>query len=479
MTLKQEYPSVEKRKKVLLLCDDPRYSSGVGNMSREIITQSAHRINWVVLGGLTKHPDQGKRLDLSADVNSILGITDSYVHLIPYSGYGDSKILRTLLLSEKPDAIIIFTDPRYWIWLFEMEREIRNQVPIIYLNIWDNYPAPLYNKPYYESCDVLLAISKQTKNINEIVLGDKAEDKIIEYTPHGVGPDKYYPIEPSSEEYNELQSFRKQLNIPEDNFVVLWNSRNITRKQPSTVIEAFSKFVSRLQSTKRSKVTLIMHTDPIDPNGTDLFTVKQAIAGSDVDIRFSTDRLDVKRMNFLYNIADTTLLISSNEGWGLSITEALMAGKMVIGNVTGGIQDQMRFEDAEGSWITFDRNTVSMHRSKGSKCGKWAVPVYPSNISLIGSITTPYIYDDRCSATDVADALDYVYLLSKEARKERGLAGREWVLSEESKMSSRKMVDRIADIIEKGISKFKPRPRYEVIKVEDLPGKEIPHNLDY
>ena len=61
-----------------------------------------------------------------------------------------------------------------------MEREIRSQIPIVWLNIWDDYPAPKYNENYYDSVDTLMAISKQTKNINNIVLGEKANDKIIE-----------------------------------------------------------------------------------------------------------------------------------------------------------------------------------------------------------------------------------------------------------------------------------------------------------
>ena len=71
-------------------------------------------------------------------------------------------------------------------WLFQMENEIRKKVPMIYLNIWDDLPAPLYNKSYYESCDTLMAISKQTLNINKLVLGDKAADKILTYIPHGI-----------------------------------------------------------------------------------------------------------------------------------------------------------------------------------------------------------------------------------------------------------------------------------------------------
>ena len=53
---------------------------------------------------------------------------------------------------------------------FDMEAEIRKDIPIAYLNIWDDYPAPMYNKPFYEACDLLMGISKQTVNINKIVL---------------------------------------------------------------------------------------------------------------------------------------------------------------------------------------------------------------------------------------------------------------------------------------------------------------------
>jgi hypothetical protein len=46
------------------------------------------------------------------------------------------------------------------------------------LNIWDDYPAPMYNQAFYESCDALLGISKQTVNINKLVLGKKQKEKL-------------------------------------------------------------------------------------------------------------------------------------------------------------------------------------------------------------------------------------------------------------------------------------------------------------
>lgn len=479
MSQPKGYIPKDARKKVLLLCDDIRYQSGIATMAREIVEGTSHIFNWVVLGALSKHPEQGKRLDLSADTNQRRGIEDAYVHLIPYSGYGDAKVLRTLLKSDAPDAIMIFTDPRYWEWLFEMEREIRNKIPITYLNIWDNYPAPMYNKPYYESCDVLMAISKQTKNINQLVLGDAAKDKVINYVPHGINANRFYPIDEQHSEHQAYTQFRQQLNIPEDNFVVFWNSRNITRKQPSTLIEAFTKFVGSLQQDVKHKVTLLMHTDPVDVNGTDLFAVKEAICSQDVDVRFSTAKLGTQQINYLYNLADVTVLMSSNEGWGLSITESLMAGTMVIGNVTGGIQDQMGFRDQQGNWIDFDDRLPSLHKTPNTRCGLWAVPVFPSNITLIGSVKTPYIYDDRCSADDLTSAISYVYSLSKQARKERGLMGREWVNSKESKMSAQEMCQGVVDSINQGLDSFKPRPRYEIYKIGETSSKKVPHSLDY
>ena len=56
-----------KKKKILLLSDDMRLHSGVGTMSKELVLNTVEKYDWVQLGGAIKHPDQGKRFDLSAD----------------------------------------------------------------------------------------------------------------------------------------------------------------------------------------------------------------------------------------------------------------------------------------------------------------------------------------------------------------------------------------------------------------------------
>ena len=467
------------RKKILLLCDDIRMHSGVATMAREFVMNSAHHFNWYNLGAAIKHPEEGKVLDLSSDINKTLGLEDASVFVQPNSGYGDASKIRDLLKTQKPDAIFIFTDPRYWVWLFEIEREIRSQIPIFWLNIWDEYPAPLYNRVYYNSVDVLMAISKQTKNINKLVLGEQAENKIIEYVPHGINDKVFFPIDEKSELYPTLLEFKKK-TIPIDDleFMVFFNSRNVQRKHPADTILAYSLFCDKIGKEKAKKCALVMHTAAVDNNGTDLRAVKEAFCDPEyVNVYFSQQKLSPQQMNLMYNSADVNILISSNEGWGLSLTEAMMTGTMIIGNVTGGIQDQMRFENEKGEWIDFDADFPSNHRGTYTKCGEWAEPVFPSNISLAGSVPTPYIFDDRVSPEDAADAILKVYELGKEERTKRGLKGREWVTSEEAQMTGKTMTNNIIKVMEKGFNNFKPRPAFDLVKVEDPQPNYIKHKL--
>lgn len=222
-----------------------------------------------------------------------------------------------------------------------------------------------------------------------------------------------------------------------------------------------------------------MHTQAVDENGTDLYAVREALCDDHVNVFFSQDKLETPQMNLLYNIADVGILITSNEGWGLSLTETMMSGRMIIANVTGGMQDQMRFEYNDGKWIDFTPDFPSNHRGTFKKCGKWAIPVFPSNMSLVGSPATPYIFDDRCSPEDVADAINEVYHMDKEERERRGLLAREWVTSDESGMSARQMCENVIDSMDEAFEKFVPRPRFELHKVTDRPKKRITHKLLY
>ena len=471
------YLPQNKRKKILLICDDIRVHSGVATVARELVLNTVQHFNWVNVGGAINHPDQGKRLDLSPDTNNNTGLTDSSVILYPTNGYGDARLIRQLIQIEKPDAVFLITDPRYFIWLFQIENEIRKKMPIIYLNIWDDYPAPMYNRSYYESCDALLAISKQTKNINTLVLGDKAKNKIIQYVPHGLNEDIFKPLDNTP----ELKEFKKKLfGGKEINFALFFNSRNIRRKQIPDTMVAYKLFIDGLSEEQAKRCAFVLHTQVVDDNGTDLEAVRELLFGDDpkYNIIFSPHMLPADQMNLLYNSTDAQILLTNNEGWGLSLTEALLVGNPIIANVTGGMQDQMRFSK-KGKWIDFDAKFPSNHTGTIKEHGEWAFPVYPTNRSIQGSPLTPYIWDDRCNAEDAAEQIKAVYNLSKEERKAHGLKGREWALSNEAGFTGKKMGVNVINTLDKLFKTWKPREKYELVNANETKPKTIPHELVY
>ncbi len=454
------------KRTIMLLSDDLRMSSGVGTMSREIVLGTLQHYNWVQIGGAIKHPEAGKIVDMTESVREETGVEDAELMIYPTSGYGNQEMVRDLIVRHQVDALLIYTDPRFWGWLFQMEHEVRQHIPIFYYNIWDDLPFPMYNRNFYDSVDLLMNISKQTVNIVKNVRTEY-EDWQVTYVPHGCNTESFYPITSLHEEWGELKSFRAGLADKDIEFIVLYNSRNIRRKMPGDVVLAFKTFCDMLPKEKADKCCLLMHTQPRDENGTDLPELVKAVA-PDVKVYFSDSKLDNKHMNFLYNMADVTINIASNEGWGLSTTESLLTETPIIVNVTGGLQDQCGFKKEDGSYITVDDYTTewgSNHDGRYKECGEWAKPVFPSSISLVGSIPTPYIFDDRCRWDDAADKIKEWYDMGDEERKRCGELGREYAFSEKAGMTAEMMCQNFIDKMDTAFDKWTPRNRYEIVKV--------------
>ena len=481
MKEKFQYLPPNERKKILLICDDIRVHSGIATVAREIVIHTAHHFNWVNIAGAETHPEKGKRLDLSEDTNIHAGITDSSVIAYPTDGYGDSSMIRQMIQMEKPDAIMLVTDPRYFTWLFAIENEIRKQIPITYLNIWDDYPAPMYNLPYYEACDLLMGISKQTVNINRLVLGDKADSRILKYIPHGLNKDIFRPLTEKDSEYKDMLKLKKSIfgkSTPE--FILFFNSRNIRRKQIPDALMSFRLFLDKLPKEQAKKCAMMLHTEQVSEHGTDLPAVIDLLFEDYPNsIFFTNGRFNSQEMSLLYNMSDAQILLTSNEGWGLSLTEAMLCGLPIIANVTGGMQDQMRFEFEDGTWIDFDADFPSNHRGTIKKHGEWAFPVYPTSRSIVGSPPTPYIYDDRCEAEDATKQIMAVYSLSKEERKAKGLKGREWALGDEAGFTGEYQGKRIIEAFDTLFSTWKPREKFELIDANEVKDRVINHKLLY
>ena len=451
------------KKKILLLSDDLRMHSGVATVSKDIVMGTMHKYDWVQIGAAVKHPEEGQIIDMCQASVKETGVSDAYLKIYPMSGYGNPNVLREIMNIEKPDAILHYTDPRFWIWLYNMEQEIRQNIPIMYYNIWDDLPTPKYNEHYYRSSDLLMAISKQTYGINKRLLNDY-EDWQISYIPHGINSKKFFKLKDKGD--TKFNNFKRLLGIDKFKFNILYLNRNIRRKSPGDVIMAYKYFMDGLTKDQQKECSLIFHTAISDENGTDLKAVHQAIC-PEYNIIFTHESiksgsLDDEHMNYLYNAVDVYINLASNEGFGLGSCEALTTGTPIVVNVTGGLQDQCGFKNKDGEYLTAEDyiKLGSNHRGEYKNHGEWVKPVFPSNISLQGSPLTPYIYDDRCMPEDAAKSLKFWYDKTPEEREKCGEAGINFVKDKDIGMDSVEMSKRFIDSFENTFENWKPRQKY-------------------
>ena len=246
---------------------------------------------------------------------------------------------------EKPDAILHFTDPRFWIWFYNMESEIRRNIPIFYYNIWDDLPDPQYNTNYYRSCDLLMGISKQTYGINKRLLKPYGyEDWQITYVPHGISPRRFYKIE---DDDAKLLDFEEKHRLLDKKFKILYSNRNIRRKQPGDVLMAYKYFMDELTPGQREECVLVWHCAPIDDNGTDLPRQCRHLI-PDYDICFTYEKHnrpfnddEMKDIEYLWKINVMGPWILTKQAWKyLSLSNSAriivlvsMSGKRSKGNL--------------------------------------------------------------------------------------------------------------------------------------------------
>jgi len=301
------------------------------------------------------------------------------------------------------------------------------------------------------------------------VTSDKRDARVY-YCPHGMNFNWYYPIT-ESEEVTKLNSFRDELikssGGKDRNFIILWINRNIRRKVPGDVILAYKSFCDSLPKDEAGRCLLIMHTQPVDDNGTDLYAVKNELC-KDYDVVFSAGHMDEVRMNYLHNIADLTVNIANNEGFGLTTCESIAAGTPIIVNVTGGLQDQCGFS-VDGKELTADDyiEIRSLHdwRKWENKVdhGEWVKPVWSRVRSLNGSPPTPYIFDDRVDFEEVADAIKFWHQMDPVERKKCGMVGSDWVRN--GILNQDYMCEVLSKGIEETLENFEPLDRFKLYKV--------------
>ncbi len=414
-----------KKKKILMLSDHALSTSGVGCQSRFLIE-----------GLLQKYPGEWSFRQFGAAIKhenyDVVQVNPDFI-IKPTDGFGSAELIRQTLAVEKPDLVLIFTDPRFFEWLFAIEEEIHQVCPIAWWHVWDNYPYPKFNENFYKATDLINCHSHLTYTMIKDHFPEKTN-----FVPHALPETLYFPIPE-----NQLPEIKRQILGPgtEEDFVLFWVNRNARRKRPNDVLLAWSKFVDKIQAEGKTNAKLIMHTDPKDPEGPDLMSTAEALGLPQNSIIFSTDRIDFSKMNLLHNISDACINISYAEGFGLATLEAMQTGKPIIAQKTGGLTRQ-----------------VVDHRD-GSENG---VALTPSIQSLVGSQQVPYIYEDYCSVEEVSEAIYKLYSMKKSERKELGKKARDYVMSE---FSYEKTIDLWHETMTETIENWESR--YERWRIEE------------
>jgi len=366
----------DKKIKILTFSDHPLSPSGVGTQTNNVIQGllKTGKYQIISFGGAIKHQDYRPiKFDEHGD-NLVI---------YPVDGYGSPELVRTTLMREKPDIVWLMTDPRFYVWLWSMEQEIRANVPIVYYHVWDNYPYPKFNRPYYLSNDKIVTISKLTSDIVKTVAPEIEE----QYLPHAEYNEIFKILD--EKEYAHLRNSNKTL--------FFWTNRNARRKMSGSLLWWYKEFLDKVG---HDKAFLLMHTDPKDPNGQDLIAIAEELGLTKDNFGISGGKVPLQEMAKFYNAADCTLNISDAEGFGLSCLESLSCGTPVIANKTGGMQDQ----------LTDGTNT-------------FGILIEPASRAVIGSQDVPWIYEDRVSNKDVVDAMIKIHNMTREQRKALGKLG--------------------------------------------------------
>lgn len=376
-----------KKIKILTLSDHPLHPSGVAHQTRLMIEAmlKTGKYEFVSLGGAIKHPDYRPV--------KVEEFGDDWV-IFPVDGYGSAEQLRAVLKNHKPDILWFMTDPRYYVWLWEIEDEIRPLVPMVYYHVWDNFPAPHYNEPFYTSTDMVVTISKVTDDIVKEV----APNTDREYLPHAVNTNVFKKLENF-----DVEEFKEKHFGDEEKFFCFWNNRNARRKQSGSLIFWFKTF---LDQVGHDKAVLLMHTEVKDPNGQDLEMIVKNLGLDKGQVLFSEQKMSEEKLAELYNAADVTINISDAEGFGLATLESLACETPIIVNKTGGLQQQV--VDDDGNVLGYG--------------------IQPCSKAIIGSQQVPYIYEDRISEEQFVTALKDVYGKTDEEREELGRLGRAHVM---------------------------------------------------
>ena len=310
----------------------------------------------------------------------------------------------------------------------------------------------------------------------------KNNKHLIHYVPHGIDPEQYKPLDKEKKGKAFTDFYERIFGKKKYDFIIGFISRNMWRKNQTDLIVAYRSFCDDLTKEQADKCLLFLKSEPVSDAGTDLLTVKDTFAGN-YNVIINNDQFDTEQINFLYNTFDMYINCSSNEGFGLGVAEAMMAGVPISATVTGGLQDQMGFVDAKGKPMEFSRDFATNIDMKYTKHGEWVYPMKPDTRHIQGSPVTPYVMEEFLDFSTIKKAIQYWYNKTPEERKKCGLAGRKWAMNEGG-INAKNMANEFIKAMDFTLENFVPNKKFGMYSYTDhyniklLPDNNLGFNVD-
>lgn len=311
----------ESKKKILSWADFPAGSTGFGKVNRYIMRAlydtSRYDIKLLAINyfgqfyDLEKYPYQTSPAKL----------------LDPNDPYGNRMLLRVIQEEAPFDAVFILNDTYAVSGVAkELRKVIRDrQLPtkIIYYYPVDS-AVLVDNAGMLLEADKLVAYTNWGRERTLDVLPDLEPPEVIY---HGTDTDIFKPLDA-----NRRRAIRREyLKITDDStFLIINVNRNSLRKDLARTVLAYSEFKKKVPNS-----LLYLHTSVRDQMLDLMPAIKQLGLEIHHDVLFPENYSPISGvpeevLNLLYNAADVCLTTSLGEGWGLSQSEGLAAGTLVI-----------------------------------------------------------------------------------------------------------------------------------------------------
>ncbi len=203
-----------------------------------------------------------------------------------------------------------------------------------------------------------------------------------------------------NEALSTLNDLFREHDIDPERPIVLAVSRYDIHKNQATIIESFKKLKEDSEIQHLKPILLIVGNSATDdPEGMTMYKQISKLAEEDPDIYtlLNIPNND-ESIGALMKLADVFVHISTKEGFGLVVTEALWQGTPVIGSKVGGIVQQIRNGKTGFLVEPFEHNDVATYmkyilteHSEREKMGYYAIETVRDKFLITSQITKYFI----------------------------------------------------------------------------------------